>query len=237
MFKIAICDDEQDICSQIYGVLVDCAGTIEEKLKIESFESGKDLHNVLSQGSRFDLIFLDIEMAGMNGVKLGKAVREEFRDEATQLVYISANQKYALELFQNRPLHFLIKPLKKADLCKVLKKALVLKVRQELCFEFVANRVLYRIPHKEILYFESFDKKLILYTVKVKHEFYGKLPEIQEQLVQFGFVQIHKSYLVNYAHIKEVHSGYVVLSSDITLTISKTFKKTALAHFFKLGKE
>ena len=53
-----------------------------------------------------DILFLDIELPGMNGVSVGKYIREILEDENIFLIYISSKQNYALQLFQNHPFDF-----------------------------------------------------------------------------------------------------------------------------------
>lgn len=70
---------------------------------------------MLSCGQYFDLIILDIELTEINGIAIGKYLREELNNQTTQIVYISSLRDYAMDLFAVRPLHFLIKPLKKDE--------------------------------------------------------------------------------------------------------------------------
>ncbi len=75
----------------------------------------------MAGGEYFGLIFLDIEMQYVNGIEAGKIIREKMKDELTKIVYISGSDNYAMELFQVRPLDFLIKPISKdywEDNCK-----------------------------------------------------------------------------------------------------------------------
>ena len=57
------------------------------------------------------MFFLDIEIEFMNGVQVGRFIREKLQDDNTLIVYMSSYTKYAMELFEVRPMDFLIKPL------------------------------------------------------------------------------------------------------------------------------
>ena len=101
---------------------------------------------------RFD--FLDIELNKLNGVELGVKIRSEFRNEDTQIVYISAKESYAMKLFQIRPLNFLVKPISVNKICFVVKKALELNNKSEF-FKFKVGSHLHKRKVKDILYFEG----------------------------------------------------------------------------------
>ena len=69
---------------------------------------------------RYDLIFLDIEFPKMDGIEIGKYIREIKKDNITQIVYVSGRKKYAMALFPVRPLDFIVKPLEDKQLERVI---------------------------------------------------------------------------------------------------------------------
>lgn len=92
MFKIAICDDEPIICSYIEKIIHDYSKSIAESIEVEVFFSGEELYKYLKNEINFDLIFLDIELSKLNGIDLGKKIREEMKNEIAQIVYISSKE-------------------------------------------------------------------------------------------------------------------------------------------------
>lgn len=66
------------------------------------------------------MFFLDIEIEFMNGVQVGRFIREKLQDDNTLIVYMSSYTKYAMELFEVRPMDFLIKPLNEKKIIKAL---------------------------------------------------------------------------------------------------------------------
>ena len=84
-----------------------------EAFEISVFCNGEGLCDSLMSGNRFNLIFLDIELCEINGVEVGKKIREELNDEITQIVYISAKEKLCYGAVRYTTLKFsLFKPLK-----------------------------------------------------------------------------------------------------------------------------
>ena len=151
--------------------------------------------HLLSCGQYFDLIILDIELTEINGIAIGKYLREELNNQTTQIVYISSLRDYAMDLFAVRPLHFLIKPLKKEDIFSVLDLAFKLKTEEEACFLFQAQGVTKSVPVHRIRYFESNARKIKIVHEDGEDEFYGKLDDIETKLNNKYFLRFHKSLL------------------------------------------
>jgi DNA-binding LytR/AlgR family response regulator len=108
MLRIAICDDDKQLCLELKSILNEISENSDENFEISTFYGGEELYDFLEVGNRFDLIFLDIELCEINGVEVGRKIREELNDELTQIVYISGKDTYAMELFDIRPLNSLL---------------------------------------------------------------------------------------------------------------------------------
>lgn len=226
MLHIAICDDESTVCTQIEAILLSLRDTLPVKIDIEVFYSGDDLYSFITDGACIDLIFLDIELNTINGIEIGKKIREELNNEATQIIYISGNESYAIELFEIRPLNFLIKPLQADKIEKSIRKGIELFEKGNQFFELKNGRNLVRIPLKNILYFESSGRKVSAITENGVYEFYDKLSEIEHRLFGKGFFQIHKSYLVNFFHVAEYQYESIQLTNKEKLAISQQNRKS-----------
>lgn len=227
MLRIAICDDEKIICRQLEDMLSDISKEINQVMETEVYYSGEELCNFLIKGNQYDLIFLDIEMYEINGVDVGKKIREELNDELTQIVYISSKESYAMELFEVRPLNFLIKPFNKVKIESVVLKAIKLIETENYCFEYKNNNITFAVPINDILYFESHGRKvnIILKNETEIKSFYGKLSTVEEQINNIDFVMIHKSYLINLSFCIEYTYEYIKMTNQEILTISQNNRK------------
>lgn len=226
MLRIAICDDEKQVCSELKSILNEISENWDESFDISVFYTGEGLYDFISGGNRFDLIFLDIELYEINGVEIGRKIREELNDELTQIVYISAKDSYAMELFEIRPLNFLIKPLNMKKIEAVVKRAKKLMNTGNQYYLYKAGNVNFNVLISDILYFESSGRKvrIVLKDGQVK-EHYGKLSEVEEKLNNSDFFSIHKSYLINYNHVTEYTYEYVKMSNSEILAISQNNRK------------
>ncbi len=225
MLHIAVCDDDNTICVQIENTLLSLSKVLPEKIEVDVFDSGEALYQFLKSGTYFDLIFLDIGFKTLNGIEVGKKIREEMNNETTHIIYISGKDSYAMELFEIRPLNFLIKPIQPQKIEEVVRKAINLIGKGNQFFEFRNGHTQVKIPVKEILYFESSGKKIKIVKQSEVREFYGKLSDIGQQLKDKDFIQIHKSYLINYFHVIEYQYEYVKMSDKTMLPISQHQRK------------
>lgn len=181
---------------------------------------GYTLLESMRQGNCFDIIFMDIEMKKIDGIRAAKTIREI--DEDVQLIYISGYEEYALQLFEMRPIGFLKKPLYPDQFRQCLKKALDILETRILYFSYRNHYRENKIRLKDIFYFESIYRKIYIHTKQGTDYFYGKLSDTEEELENsvIPFIRIHQSYLVNYHHISQYQSSKIIMESGAELTVS-----------------
>lgn len=226
MLRIAICDDEKLICRQLEDMLYEISSFIHHAVETDVYYSGEEICDFLFKGRRYDIIFLDIELCNISGVEVGKRIRNELNDEHTQIVYISSKESYAMELFEVRPLNFVIKPFCMDKIESILLTAIKLLDKEKKVFEYKNNNVSFSVPINEILYFESNGRKVNIVMQDETKCFYGKLSSVEEQVNNNDFIMIHKSYLINFNYCKEYTYEYVKMSNDEVMTISQNNRKT-----------
>lgn len=225
MLSIAICDDEKAICAYLENILIELGNKFSDQISINIFYSGEKLWKSLNEGVYYDIIFLDIDLKTMNGITIGKLIRDTISNYTTHIIYISGKDSYDMELFDIRPLNFLIKPIKYEKIEKVFKTALKLIHKHDLVFQYQKGHHFFRIPINNILYFESFGKKIRIIMTYGEDEYYSKLSIIQKSIKGAFFIPIHKSYLVNYDHIVEVQYDNIRMSNNVVLPISQHNRK------------
>lgn len=106
MIRIAVVDDENILCSQIEQYLLKIAEELNIHFDIDVLYSGNELCQQLKQSIYYDVIFLDIEMDDVNGIAVSEFIRKQLLDDSVQIIYVSGNTRYAMELFQYSPLDF-----------------------------------------------------------------------------------------------------------------------------------
>lgn len=225
MFKIAICDDEQRICSEIEEILLTFQREPYSGIDIEVFYSGENLYKYIKNEHVFDLIFLGIKLNGLNGIEIGRMIREKMDDYITKIVYISGEDYYNRKLFDVQPLLFLSKPLNHQKVIKALRLAMKLSNKFDWVFTYKRAYEVFRIPIKDIIYFESLDRKIKLVSTNKEDFFYGTINDVLQRVVKYQFIQIHRSYIINYAHTRLFRYDEVIMSNSAILPISQSRRK------------
>lgn len=226
MYRIAICDDENSTCNQLELYLEQYMKRHYVSFEIQIFYSGETLCEFLNYGNTINCIFLDIELPGINGVQIGKYLREILENEMIDIIYISSKTNYAMELFQCRPLDFLVKPLSYEKIEKVLNISIKKGGVRSKNFEFHSEGRTQKLLLSQILYFRSDNKKIyIVLNAEEEKCFNGKLDEVEKRVPKDLFLRIHKSYLINFDYVLEYRYEYVKIVNGDVLTISKAHRK------------
>lgn len=221
MIRIAICDDVVEICTELESIILDFQKQICEELTVDVFYSGEELISYVKKGNNFDLIFLDIEVGKINGVEVGHFIRDELHDYITKIVYISSKSSYDRQLFDVQPLHFLPKPLDRKKVINDINLAIVLLEKENKTFSFKSNNQIYRLPIKNIIYFESIGRQIKLISVSETFYFYGTIDAIREQFTKSRFIMPHRSYLVNYDNVTTIKKEEIKMCNGDIVPISR----------------
>lgn len=239
MLYIAVCDDEKNIGAELESFLLEILKKRGIEHQIDVYFSGSELFRAIQSTIRYDLVFLDIEYAQdeINGVQVGRQIRDSLLNHLTSIVYISWESSYALELFETQPLNFLIKPLSYEKIDHVVRKHLQISGHRSKDFVYKVGHDTFKVIAKDIVYLESMGRMLILHKVEGNTvEFYGSIKAAyEEQLKKCDFIQIHNSYVVNYDYIHSMKIDQVHLVDNIaSLPISKHRRGEVKEKFFQI---
>lgn len=106
--KIAIIDDEDEARKELQQVLASCGLVLVEQAGIELFASGEEFLAGF-QPNRFQLVFLDIRMPGINGIETARRIRRQ--TEQLPIIFLTSSADYALDGYQVFPAGYLLKPV------------------------------------------------------------------------------------------------------------------------------
>ena len=221
-FRIAICDDEELTCQEIEKIFIENSDETGASFETDVFYTGEALIEHIRCGAAYDFLILDIELARLSGIDVGKFLREENRNFHTQIIYVSSKETYAMKLFSVQPLDFLVKPVKKEELFKAIKRGLEIIGESEDYFTYKSGRANNTICCKEILYFMSNKRVINIVCRDEIIEYYGKLSDELKRLPDY-FLQIHNSYVVNLNAIKKTGSDHVIMNNDENISISRKY--------------
>lgn len=238
MITCAMCDDELPFAEQLRSLVMAYAKKRRVELQAETFASAEELLEEIENGAGFEILFLDIEMRKMDGIELGKKLRE--RSYQTLIIYVSGYDQYMRQLFEAEPFRFLSKPLKQEELENVLDKAFerISRFHREL-FTIRFGKNVVNLLCRDIVYLESNKRKVIVHIVRGEYEYYHKLDEAEEELLAISadFVRIHKAYLVNMEHVEAFQYEKLALRDGTILSISEAHRANVRSRFWEWGSE
>lgn len=225
MFRIGVCDDEAYFRQDIEKRLEAYFKEKPFKPEICAFEKGQALLEE-AEKKLFDLVFLDIEMPDMDGVTVGKKLREIKPD--IFLIFVTSHHQYVRQAFRLDAFQYLEKPLNDVDFKQEIDRMITESILRKQNYVLEYKGVKTKISISKIIYIESTGWKVIVHTKDEDYKIVGKIGEEEKRLLPYGFVRIHQSYLVNMACITRFFSDKVFLKGlDEPLPVSRKYKEAA----------
>ncbi len=226
--KIAICDDNKVILDGLMAGIRDLA---PEKNEIQCFSSGDMLLRAYKAGKvGFDVIFLDIEMEGMDGIETANAIRS--LDRHVLIVFVTSHERHARRCFECRPFRFLLKPVSEEELRKTYMNIYQCLEEEKKTFIFTEDRGTVRLFCEDIIYFESKSHWVYLHTKETVYKIFMSMTNLSKKLDLSVFCRVHKSYIVNLAHLWRMKGNEIILyDCEESIPISRSYKKALLTAF------
>ncbi|WP_073292754.1 LytR/AlgR family response regulator transcription factor [Chryseobacterium polytrichastri] len=179
------------------------------------------------QNNEADLVFLDIQMPELTGINFMKIVGDKLK-----YILTTAYSEYALEGYEHNIVDYLLKPISFERFYQSSLKA------QER-FSFVENKVdshffvkssgqQHRINFEDILYIESIKDYVNIKTANQEYIVLDTLKSLEQQLSEWSFVRIHKSFIINTNQIKSISAKKVNLFSEQEIPIGDMYRENFL---------
>ena len=214
--RLAVCDDE----SSQRLILIDAIskhGTLGDDVSVDEFPDGSSLvgsHRKLP----YDIIFLDIQMPVMDGLKAAQCIRRE--DRSAIIVFITNYQQYVLQTFKIEAFDYLLKPIASNQVCEVLERALRKHQSLHCKAKFNNKGDAIVLDVNDIAFIESYGRRITLGTRERKFECSGNLNEFEKQLKPYGFCRCHQGFLVNMSFIEGIDGTSFLVSNGRHVPVS-----------------
>ena len=163
-FRIAICDDNIADTGFIQHILSHWAAARQVTIQVETFPSAERFLFRYADDPAFDLLLLDIEMGGMDGVTMAKRIRRD--DRTIQIVFLTGYSDYIAEGYEVAALHYLTKPVGEEKLFSVLDRAMERRQQNERYLNLELPDELVRIPFSEIRYLDVHQNYVTVHSQK-----------------------------------------------------------------------
>lgn len=221
-YKIAICDDQEEDTRYIASAVGRWAEKQGLQAEMSTFPSGESFLFQYAEQNDYDILLLDIEMPGINGVELAKRIRKE--NDSVQIVFITGFPDFISEGYEVSALHYLMKPVSEDKLSDVLNRAVNKLNRGEKSVIFSVDSEKIRVPVSNIMYVEAFAHSCRITTDQTSFEVKSSISSIEKMLVQTAegeIVRCHRSYMVGVRHIQRISKTDVILDNDIKIPLSR----------------
>lgn len=229
MLRIGICDDSADARDALRIQLEKILNEEKEQIVYEFSTGAGAVHWLQNHPGEIDLLFLDVEMAGTNGMAAAEAVRGF--DTELIIVFVTGYSDYVFDGYKVNALDYIIKPAKSERFLEVLRRVRAqLDKRKNDVYVFKNADGIFRFPIAAICYFYSDKRKVVLVCEEKEYSFYAKLDEVEQQLSE-NFVRIHQRYLVNPNQVVQIGTDSVTVGTGAAtriLPVSRALKEEAL---------
>lgn len=180
-----------------------------------------------------DIVFCDIDMPEFTGLELGKLVNKK-----SQLVYITAHARYAIEAFESNAVDYLLKPISQEKFQACIQRCIerhdgrVQRPEDDHATGSVfihtstikGNYV--SIPLSELVYIRSKGNNLLFHTLaETEEEVYMTFKDVEKMLDPKNFKRVHKSYIVNIDYIEAIRLGKIILKTGYSIDLTSSYRK------------
>lgn len=244
--RIVICDDEQAVRDMLTARIEELCPDAE----ILCCESGEEL---LAMEREADILFLDIQMPGQNGMETAKRLRE--KNKRSILIFVTAIEEYVFQSFDVGAFHYLVKPFTDEKFQSVLASAVaqyretaaVTGGKKNASTSSEDDRILLikskgthtKIYWKDIVYAEVLNRKVTIHKMDEDIEFYGRLSELEKQAGE-DFFRSHRSYLVHFKYVVKYNASSIIMENGTALMAKQNypqFVKSYLKYNQRRGKD
>lgn len=222
MINVAIVEDDQVCVERLQAFLKKFEKENDNiAFSVTQYGNGKEFIDNYSSGK--DIVFMDIEMPTMDGLKAAELLRQ--KDDDVILIFITHMQQYAIKGYEVSAFDFVIKPITYPSFSIKLKKAINnRKHNTNLKIQITTSDGCVLIPLSSIRYIDVIGHDLTYYTETDKYTERASLSDIEEKLKGCGFSRCSRYCLVNLHYITSVNDDYVILGEE-KIPLSRRYKK------------
>lgn len=224
--RIGVCDDEESIRNHLIGLCNKFQENTLSRFELIGFSSGEEL---LKYKEPIDILFLDVQMKGINGLKTAIKIRE--KDDSMSIIFVTGYRSFMQEGYRVKAFRYILKPLKEEDFMKALGEAIQdLKKNSKAILGKDGSTIFIKLD--QLLYIEYGNRSSLARTKTCCYESSLTMSEWENILDTGDFYRVHKAYIVNMKFVEEINKTIILENGE---KVELSFRK--LAKFKKACKD
>lgn len=223
MIRIGIADDRNEDIKQLQVLCRIYLDEMEKEHQFHTFSCGKEVLAYCQdkESERLDLLLLDIEMPGMDGLRVQEFSRST--NKIFRIAYVSSHEEWMDETYDCNVIGFLKKPLAEDKVYRVLAKV----VRE--CIQNVPIQLpgmKWEIRLEELEYIKSDKNYVEVYVCNrgMDKLLYMTMNKAEQELRNLPIIRVHRSYMVNLMHVKDIRQEIILKYNNNRIPIGRTYK-------------
>lgn len=211
MYQIAIVEDDHNSRNILKEYVLRYQSESGIQFRITEFSNG--LNFVSDYSADFDVIFMDIDMPYMDGLRAAHELRQ--MDENVCLIFATNMAQYAIKGYEVQALDFIVKPVSYEIFVSKLEKAMRYQDRfrpKEIVISTSGG--MRRVPVQDIYYIEVRNHTLIYHLKGGECSARGSVRSMERELAEYDFVRCSNSYLVNLRYVTEAYNTEILVKQD-----------------------
>jgi DNA-binding LytR/AlgR family response regulator len=248
VIQVAICDDDISVLETLTNYFrAREAQPDHDAINVSLYHSGEEFLKDIEFGASFHIVLMDIQMGDINGVDVGRSLRNLPNGDDAIMIYISSHDGYFEGLVDVGSFRFIRKPINLQNLDSVFTRALNQASKYKLLlngsgiFKYKTETETHSVKTSSIVYIKHFMRVSELYIwdssgteLRCACKFYAKLGNIVEQLPDEQFVRCERSYIVNLSFVSRMDKTAFILAdkNESRIPISKSNKQQMKQAYF-----
>ncbi|MDD6827897.1 MAG: LytTR family DNA-binding domain-containing protein [Oscillospiraceae bacterium] len=236
MLNIAVVDDDLKFLAIYIKIITEAFSKNKVSVSIQKFSSGSEFISSVND-RKYDLIFMDIDMPELSGIDIAAEMRK--RNSNLDIIFVSAHPHFVFEAIKFNPYRYIRKSNLSADTYEAIdsycsrtksnKNMISLELQNGNTVNEKANDIVsfFTVRH-DVFYNLINNKEAVLLSRKYSLSMLESITE------SYGFIRVHKSYLINYKGIKSINSKSVLLINNTEIPISRGKKNEIQEQFMEL---
>lgn len=218
MLRIAVIDDEETFTHIITKRIQTRLTATNTSAEIDSFTDSTQMLQSAA-ATHYDLVFLDIDMPEITGIDIAKKLRMWQAD--TEVVFCTNKDELVYDTIQYSPFRFIRKSRFDKEIDEALDTYLEKRNAQTMTTVFLTDDGKKTVKTAEIRYIEVKSHKLTVHMADDMFMANGNLSDVESEISGYGFIRIHKGYLVNFRYIHLIHQKEIRMDDGTLLPLSR----------------